>query len=207
MRTVDDAGLVQVEGSYYAALPAPLYSEVTVRISARDRDPGCRGHRCCAGTRKPRGRARFVIAKPDRIFNPSRETVRLLARVGEDRAAHRGAGPGTVHPPRPSRPAGALRPRQPAAHLPPRRHRSGLRAAARRRVLLVPAVKAALERQAAATRRRRAADAGGPRDPAHRASTRRSGRHTPRDLTGGDDANDHVDTELEQRCAGCACRA
>jgi hypothetical protein len=31
-RTVDHAGLVQVQGSYYAALPAPLYSEVTVRI-------------------------------------------------------------------------------------------------------------------------------------------------------------------------------
>ena len=30
-RTVDDAGLVQVDSSYYAALPAALYSEVTVR--------------------------------------------------------------------------------------------------------------------------------------------------------------------------------
>jgi transposase/mRNA-degrading endonuclease RelE of RelBE toxin-antitoxin system len=35
-RTVDDAGLVQVDGSYYAALPAPLYSEVTVRIYDRE---------------------------------------------------------------------------------------------------------------------------------------------------------------------------
>ncbi len=31
-RTVDDAGLVQVEGSYYAALPAAPHSAVTVRI-------------------------------------------------------------------------------------------------------------------------------------------------------------------------------
>lgn len=31
-RTVDDAGLVQVDSSYYSALPAPLYSEVTVRM-------------------------------------------------------------------------------------------------------------------------------------------------------------------------------
>jgi len=35
-RTVDDAGLVQVDSSYYAALPAPLYSEVTVRIYERE---------------------------------------------------------------------------------------------------------------------------------------------------------------------------
>jgi hypothetical protein len=35
-RTVDDAGLVQVDGSYYAALPAPLYSEVIVRKHERE---------------------------------------------------------------------------------------------------------------------------------------------------------------------------
>jgi hypothetical protein len=34
-RTVDDAGLVQVDCSYYAAMPAPLYSEVTMRIYER----------------------------------------------------------------------------------------------------------------------------------------------------------------------------
>ena len=32
VRTVDDAGLVQVDGSYYAALPAALHSEVGVRV-------------------------------------------------------------------------------------------------------------------------------------------------------------------------------
>jgi hypothetical protein len=32
VRMVDDAGVVQVEGSYYAASPAPLYSKVQVRI-------------------------------------------------------------------------------------------------------------------------------------------------------------------------------
>lgn len=31
-RTVDDAGCVQVDASYYIATPAPLYSQVTVRI-------------------------------------------------------------------------------------------------------------------------------------------------------------------------------
>ena len=39
MRTVDDSGLVQVLGSYYVSLPAPLYSQVTVRIYERARDP------------------------------------------------------------------------------------------------------------------------------------------------------------------------
>lgn len=38
-RTVDDAGLVQVGGSYYAALPAPLHTPVTVRICPFDRGP------------------------------------------------------------------------------------------------------------------------------------------------------------------------
>jgi DNA replication protein DnaC len=35
-RTVDDAGLVQVDGSYYAALPAPPHSAVMVRIYDRE---------------------------------------------------------------------------------------------------------------------------------------------------------------------------
>jgi hypothetical protein len=35
-RTVDDAGLVQVDCSYYAAMPAALYSEVTVRVYERE---------------------------------------------------------------------------------------------------------------------------------------------------------------------------
>jgi len=40
VRTVDDAGLVQVDGSYYAALPAPPHSEVIVRIYDREIDDG-----------------------------------------------------------------------------------------------------------------------------------------------------------------------
>lgn len=35
-RTVDDAGCVQVDASYYAASPAPLYSEVAVRVFERE---------------------------------------------------------------------------------------------------------------------------------------------------------------------------
>ena len=81
MRTVDDAGTVQVQGSYYAALPAPLHSEVTVRIYERDieildaRGEVLRRHE------KAARRGTFVIPEADRIFNPSRETARLLAKV------------------------------------------------------------------------------------------------------------------------------
>jgi hypothetical protein len=84
-RTVDDAGLVQVGGSYYAAIPAPLYSKVQVRIYAGEieiLDPSgavLRRHARVAG------KGRFVLEEGDRIFNPSRETARLLekaARIG-----------------------------------------------------------------------------------------------------------------------------
>jgi transposase len=81
VRTVDDAGLVQIEGSYYAALPAPLYSVVTVRIYVRevvilDQDNGVlRRHA------KALRKGAFVMASEDRLFNPSRETARILARV------------------------------------------------------------------------------------------------------------------------------
>jgi transposase len=80
-RTVDDAGLVQVDASYYAALPAPLYSEVTVRIYEREiqildeRGQVLRRHD--KSTRK----GAFCIPDADRIFNPSRETARLIGKV------------------------------------------------------------------------------------------------------------------------------
>jgi len=81
-RTVDDAGLVQVDGVYYAALPAPLGSKVQVRIYAHEieiRDasgPLLRRH--AKGERK----GQFVLEEGDRIFNPSRETGRLLEKAG-----------------------------------------------------------------------------------------------------------------------------
>lgn len=89
-RTVDDAGLVQVDGAFYAALPAALYSEVTVRVYEREIEI-----LDAAGTvlrRHPvTGRkGEFVMAGADRLFNPSRESVRLLAkaeRIGPHTAA------------------------------------------------------------------------------------------------------------------------
>jgi transposase len=80
-RTVDDAGTVQVEGSWYAASPAPLYTPVTVRIYEHeveildDRGEVLRRHA------KSLRKGAFVIPEADRIFNPSRQTARILAKV------------------------------------------------------------------------------------------------------------------------------
>ncbi len=80
-RTVDDAGLVQVEGSYYAALPAPLYSEVTVRIYEREIEILDQQGQPLRRHEKSADKGEFVMAKEDRIFNPSRETARLIAKA------------------------------------------------------------------------------------------------------------------------------
>ena len=79
-RTVDDAGLVQVQAAYYAALPAEPHTEVTVRIYEREieilDDVGevLRRHEKVA-------RGQVVLPAADRLFNPSRETARLLAKI------------------------------------------------------------------------------------------------------------------------------
>ncbi len=80
-RTVDDAGTVQVDGSFYAAGRAPLYSEVLVRvyeaeIEVRDLD-GTVLRRHPKSLRK----GHYEIPAADRIFNPSRESVRLLGKA------------------------------------------------------------------------------------------------------------------------------
>jgi len=81
VRTVDDAGLVQIEGAYYAALPAPLYSVVTVRIYAGAIEILDAGQRVLRRHEKALRKGAFVLAEEDRLFNPSRETARVLARV------------------------------------------------------------------------------------------------------------------------------
>lgn len=81
VRTVDDAALVQIDNSYYAALPAAPHSEVTVRIFEREIEIlDAAGTLLRRHDKSPRKGA-FVIKGSDRLFNPSRETVRLLARV------------------------------------------------------------------------------------------------------------------------------
>jgi hypothetical protein len=81
VRTVDDAGLVQVEGSYYAALPAALHSTVTVRIYARAIEILDAGGQVLRRHEKSHRKGAFMIDGADRIFNPSRESARVLARV------------------------------------------------------------------------------------------------------------------------------
>lgn len=82
-RTVDDAGLVQVDCSYYAALPAPLHQPVTVRIYDREieilDDQGNVLRRHDKAARK----GQYVLPEADRLFNPSRETAKLLTKAAK----------------------------------------------------------------------------------------------------------------------------
>jgi transposase len=81
VRTVDNAGLVQVESSYYSALPAALYSEVAVRIYAHDIEILDRNGQVLRRHEKAERKGQFILPDEDRIFNPSREGARLLERV------------------------------------------------------------------------------------------------------------------------------
>lgn len=80
-RTVDDAGLVVIDQKYYPALPAPLYSEVTVRVYDREvtildeRGQLLRRHE------KKTIRGKYELPPEDRLFNPSRETARLIGKA------------------------------------------------------------------------------------------------------------------------------
>jgi transposase len=81
--TVDDSGLVQVLRSYYAAIPASPGDIVTVRLYEHDleiMDAAGQMLRRHPRSTKP---GHFEMQDSDRIFNPSRETVRLLARVAK----------------------------------------------------------------------------------------------------------------------------
>jgi transposase len=80
-RSVDDGGLVQVEASYYAALPAAPHSEVTVRIFERDFEILDATGQLLRRHEKAARKGSFAIEQGDRIFNPSRESARLLAKA------------------------------------------------------------------------------------------------------------------------------
>ena len=81
VRTVDDAGLVQVEGSSYAALPAALHSTVTVRLYAGEIEILDTGGQVLRRHEKSPRKGAFMLEGADRLFNPSRESARVLARV------------------------------------------------------------------------------------------------------------------------------
>lgn len=81
-RTVYDDGTIQISNCYYAANPAPLYSTVIVRIYDREieiLDPV----RMEVIRRHPKGKqpGSLMMKPADRIFNPSRQTDRLLAQA------------------------------------------------------------------------------------------------------------------------------
>ena len=79
-RTVDDAGAVQVGGSYYAAVPgAALQRGHRAYLRARDRDPGRATAPCCAGIRRSTRKGHYEI--PER--GPD------LQSLARDRAAAR----------------------------------------------------------------------------------------------------------------------
>jgi transposase len=80
-RTVDDAGLVQVQGAYYAALPAPLQARIAVRIYDREIEILDEQGVVLRRHEKSDRRGAFVLAEGDRLFNPSRETARLIGKV------------------------------------------------------------------------------------------------------------------------------
>jgi transposase len=81
-RTVYDDGTTQVGHSYYAANPAPIGSEVAVRIY-EDQIEILDPVRMEVIRRHPRSRrpGSLMMNPADRIFNPSRETDRLLAQA------------------------------------------------------------------------------------------------------------------------------
>jgi transposase len=80
-RTVDDGGLVQVDSAYYAALPAAPHSEVTVRIYEHDIEILDASGGLLRRHEKATRKGSFKIEPQDRIFNPSRESARLLAKA------------------------------------------------------------------------------------------------------------------------------
>jgi transposase len=81
-RTVYDDGTTQIGQSYYAASPAPIGSQVAIRIY-EDQIEILDPVRMEVIRRHPKSRrAGSLMMEPaDRIFNPSRETDRLLAQA------------------------------------------------------------------------------------------------------------------------------
>ena len=81
-RTVYDDGTIQVGNCYYAANPAPLGSEVTVRIFDEEiQILDTRRMEVIRRHPKSRRAGSLMMDPGDRIFNPSRETDRLLSQA------------------------------------------------------------------------------------------------------------------------------
>jgi len=80
-RTVDDAGLVQVDSAFYAALPAAPHSAVTVRIFEHAIEILDAAGQVLRRHEKAARKGTFRLEPADRLFNPSRESARLLAKA------------------------------------------------------------------------------------------------------------------------------
>ena len=81
VRKVDDSGMVQVDGAYYAALPAALYSQVIVRIYEREIEIMDMTSKLLRHHDKATRKGAFVMNESDRIFNPSRQNALLLGKI------------------------------------------------------------------------------------------------------------------------------
>jgi transposase len=81
LRTVDDAALVQVDSAYYAALPAAPRSEVTVRVFDQSIEILDASGALLRRHEKAARKGEFVLEQGDRLFNPSRESARVLAKA------------------------------------------------------------------------------------------------------------------------------
>ncbi len=81
--TVDDSALVQVLRVYYSALPASAGDVVTVRLYDHDLEIIDSAGQLLRRHTRSFTPGHFEMAESDRIFNPSRETVRLLGRVAK----------------------------------------------------------------------------------------------------------------------------
>lgn len=97
IRTVDDNGMVQVDARYYGALPARVYSEVKVRVFDTDLHIlTLDGEVLRRHPIHPR-KGSFTFDACDRIFNPSRETLRLLKQLAAVGPAAREMGERLFH--------------------------------------------------------------------------------------------------------------
>lgn len=80
-RTVSDAGLIQVENSYYAALPAPLFSKVQIRIYEREIEIYDLDGLLLRRHEKAKAAGHTEMLPEDRIFNPTREIEKALLKL------------------------------------------------------------------------------------------------------------------------------
>lgn len=80
-RTVDDAGLVVIDDKYYPALPASPHSLVTVRLYEHEVEIYAQDGPLLRRHEKKSVRGKYELPPEDRLFNPSRETARLIGKA------------------------------------------------------------------------------------------------------------------------------